>query len=104
MEGKSSVPLRSVATFVAKGQPVSQQQVTQGPGAAVVPGASPLLCPAGSAFRPQHNMSQGRLLEAEPACKKETEQGPSQRTSDYYRVDDSLPARFNHPGWFRGYR
>ncbi|XP_006028690.1 UPF0691 protein C9orf116 homolog [Alligator sinensis] len=49
-------------------------------------------------------MSQGRLLEAEPPCKKETEQGPSQRTSDYYRVNDSLPARFNHPGWFRGYR
>ncbi|XP_070614997.1 piercer of microtubule wall 1 protein [Erythrolamprus reginae] len=28
----------------------------------------------------------------------------AQRTSDYYRVSQELPARFNHPGWFRGYR
>ncbi|XP_022357572.1 UPF0691 protein C9orf116 homolog isoform X2 [Enhydra lutris kenyoni] len=26
-----------------------------------------------------------------------------QRTSDCYRVDDDLPARFNNPAWFRGY-
>ncbi|KAF7237230.1 hypothetical protein EYD10_16010 [Varanus komodoensis] len=27
-----------------------------------------------------------------------------QRTSDCYRTDPNLPTRFNHPGWFRGYR
>ncbi|XP_053138037.1 piercer of microtubule wall 1 protein [Hemicordylus capensis] len=30
--------------------------------------------------------------------------GDGQRTSDFYRVEEKLPARFNHPGWFRGYR
>ncbi|XP_038230528.1 UPF0691 protein C9orf116 homolog [Dermochelys coriacea] len=49
-------------------------------------------------------MSQGHLLEAFTTCNKEAEEGRSQRTSDYYRVNDNLPARFNHPGWFRGYR
>ncbi|XP_077630769.1 piercer of microtubule wall 1 protein [Crocuta crocuta] len=31
--------------------------------------------------------------------------GPAapQRTSDYYRIDRDLPARFNNPAWFRGY-
>ncbi|XP_067397703.1 piercer of microtubule wall 1 protein [Emydura macquarii macquarii] len=47
-------------------------------------------------------MSQEHLLEASTTCKKEAEEG--QRTSDYYRVSDNLPARFNHPGCFRGYR
>ncbi|CAK6433469.1 unnamed protein product [Pipistrellus nathusii] len=27
-----------------------------------------------------------------------------EKTSDYYRVDEDLPARFNHPACFRGYR
>uniref|UniRef100_A0A8D0BV87 Piercer of microtubule wall 1 n=1 Tax=Salvator merianae TaxID=96440 RepID=A0A8D0BV87_SALMN len=26
------------------------------------------------------------------------------RTSDYYRTEENLPARFNNPGWFHGYR
>ncbi|XP_009664111.2 piercer of microtubule wall 1 protein [Struthio camelus] len=26
------------------------------------------------------------------------------RTSDFYRVSDKLPARFNHPACFQGYR
>ncbi|CAI5794005.1 Uncharacterized protein PODLI_1B034865 [Podarcis lilfordi] len=34
--------------------------------------------------------------------KKDGEVG--QRTSDYYRVEPTLPRRFNNPGWFRGYR
>ncbi|XP_037653186.1 UPF0691 protein C9orf116 homolog [Choloepus didactylus] len=29
---------------------------------------------------------------------------PLEKTSDYYRVRENLPARFNNPGWFRGYR
>uniref|UniRef100_M3YKU8 Chromosome 9 open reading frame 116 n=1 Tax=Mustela putorius furo TaxID=9669 RepID=M3YKU8_MUSPF len=29
--------------------------------------------------------------------------GAAQKTSDCYRVDDDLPARFNNPAWFRGY-
>ncbi|XP_007662800.2 UPF0691 protein C9orf116 homolog [Ornithorhynchus anatinus] len=28
----------------------------------------------------------------------------SPQTSDYYLVSENLPARFNHPGCFRGYR
>lgn len=28
---------------------------------------------------------------------------PPPKTSDCYRVDDDLPARFNNPAWFRGY-
>ncbi|XP_006776587.1 PREDICTED: UPF0691 protein C9orf116 homolog, partial [Myotis davidii] len=31
-------------------------------------------------------------------------QPPLEKTSDYYRVDKDLPARFNHPACFRGYR
>ncbi|XP_005408533.1 PREDICTED: UPF0691 protein C9orf116 homolog isoform X2 [Chinchilla lanigera] len=27
-----------------------------------------------------------------------------EKTSDYYRVSEHLPVRFNNPGWFRGYR
>lgn len=27
-----------------------------------------------------------------------------EKTSDYYRVSEDLPARFNNPAWFRGYR
>ncbi|XP_059114986.1 piercer of microtubule wall 1 protein [Peromyscus eremicus] len=27
-----------------------------------------------------------------------------EKTSDYYRVSEQLPVRFNNPGWFRGYR
>ncbi|XP_010952757.1 piercer of microtubule wall 1 protein isoform X1 [Camelus dromedarius] len=30
--------------------------------------------------------------------------GPPEKTSDYYRVSEDLPARFNNPAWFRGYR
>nr|XP_030694271.1 UPF0691 protein C9orf116 homolog isoform X1 [Globicephala melas] len=29
---------------------------------------------------------------------------PPEKTSDYYRVSEDLPARFNNPAWFRGYR
>ncbi|KAM9642727.1 piercer of microtubule wall 1 protein [Trichechus inunguis] len=29
---------------------------------------------------------------------------PPEKTSDYYRVSEDLPARFNNPCWFRGYR
>ncbi|XP_055256291.1 piercer of microtubule wall 1 protein isoform X6 [Moschus berezovskii] len=28
---------------------------------------------------------------------------PPQRTSDYYRVSEDLPARFDNPAWLRGY-
>ncbi|XP_072816632.1 piercer of microtubule wall 1 protein isoform X2 [Vicugna pacos] len=31
-------------------------------------------------------------------------EAPPEKTSDYYRVSEDLPARFNHPAWFRGYR
>ncbi|XP_077163118.1 piercer of microtubule wall 1 protein [Paroedura picta] len=39
---------------------------------------------------------------AAPRPKEERPEGP--RTCDSYRVHESLPPRFNHPGWFRGYR
>ncbi|XP_036162864.1 UPF0691 protein C9orf116 homolog isoform X2 [Myotis myotis] len=39
---------------------------------------------------------------AEPA--EPEAQAPLEKTSDYYRVDKDLPARFNHPACFRGYR
>ncbi|XP_012637546.1 piercer of microtubule wall 1 protein [Microcebus murinus] len=29
---------------------------------------------------------------------------PPEKTSDCYRVSEALPARFNNPAWFRGYR
>ncbi|XP_058380438.1 piercer of microtubule wall 1 protein isoform X2 [Diceros bicornis minor] len=29
---------------------------------------------------------------------------PPEKTSDYYRVHEDLPVRFNNPAWFRGYR
>ncbi|XP_006863880.1 PREDICTED: UPF0691 protein C9orf116 homolog [Chrysochloris asiatica] len=29
---------------------------------------------------------------------------PPEKTCDYYRVSADLPARFNNPGWFQGYR
>ncbi|KAM5300570.1 piercer of microtubule wall 1 protein [Ctenodactylus gundi] len=29
---------------------------------------------------------------------------PPERTSDFYRVSEHLPVRFNNPSWFRGYR
>ncbi|XP_020837572.1 piercer of microtubule wall 1 protein isoform X2 [Phascolarctos cinereus] len=31
-------------------------------------------------------------------------EGYLEKTSDYYRVSHNLPARFNNPGWFQGYR
>ncbi|KAM5259685.1 piercer of microtubule wall 1 protein [Hipposideros larvatus] len=31
-------------------------------------------------------------------------QAPPEKTSDYYRVAEDLPVRFNNPAWFRGYR
>uniref|UniRef100_A0A8C3W613 Piercer of microtubule wall 1 n=1 Tax=Catagonus wagneri TaxID=51154 RepID=A0A8C3W613_9CETA len=39
---------------------------------------------------------------AEPEEPKAT--APPEKTSDYYRVSEHLPARFNNPAWFRGYR
>ncbi|KAM3825482.1 piercer of microtubule wall 1 protein [Vipera latastei] len=43
--------------------------------------------------------------EAAVAALRSAEEGSAaQRTSDLYRVSQDLPARFNHPGWFRGYR
>ncbi|XP_066466958.1 piercer of microtubule wall 1 protein-like [Tiliqua scincoides] len=49
------------------------------------------------------------MAQAAPLCPKasvpaEKEGSATQRTSDYYRVDENLPSRFNYPGWFRGYR
>lgn len=42
---------------------------------------------------------------AEPTAPTEpTAQAPLQKTSDYYRVNEDLPVRFNNPAWFRGYR
>ncbi|XP_004483256.1 piercer of microtubule wall 1 protein [Dasypus novemcinctus] len=41
------------------------------------------------------------------ACAEPVEQkakAPPEKTSDYYHVREDLPARFNNPGWFRGYR
>ncbi|KAM9069981.1 UPF0691 protein C9orf116 homolog [Sarcophilus harrisii] len=35
---------------------------------------------------------------------QKAEEGYLEKTSDYYRVSQNLPARFNNPGWFRGYR
>jgi hypothetical protein len=26
-----------------------------------------------------------------------------EKTSDYYRISEKLPVRFNNPGWFHGY-
>ncbi|ELW48399.1 UPF0691 protein C9orf116 homolog [Tupaia chinensis] len=40
----------------------------------------------------------------EPAELKAKATDPQEKTSDYYRVSADLPVRFNHPGWFRGYR
>ncbi|XP_008707694.2 UPF0691 protein C9orf116 homolog isoform X1 [Ursus americanus] len=40
---------------------------------------------------------------AEPPAPAPPAPEPPQRTSDYYRVDEDLPARFNNPAWFRGY-
>ncbi|XP_063172499.1 piercer of microtubule wall 1 protein [Candoia aspera] len=43
--------------------------------------------------------------EAAAASLRGTDEGSAApRTSDHYRVSEDLPARFNHPGWFRGYR
>lgn len=39
---------------------------------------------------------------AEPEVPKA--KAPPEKTSDYYRVSEDLPARFNNPAWFRGYR
>ncbi|KFO21531.1 UPF0691 protein C9orf116 homolog [Fukomys damarensis] len=39
---------------------------------------------------------------AEPGAPKA--EAPPEKTSDYYRVSENLPVRFNNPGWFRGYR
>ncbi|XP_034872532.1 UPF0691 protein C9orf116 homolog isoform X2 [Mirounga leonina] len=40
---------------------------------------------------------------AEPGAPAPPAPAPPQRTRDYYRVDEDLPARFNNPAWFRGY-
>ncbi|XP_057580452.1 piercer of microtubule wall 1 protein isoform X5 [Hippopotamus amphibius kiboko] len=42
---------------------------------------------------------QGCVELEEPEAK-----GPPEKTSDCYRVSEHLPARFNNPAWFRGYR
>ncbi|XP_043326092.1 UPF0691 protein C9orf116 homolog isoform X5 [Cervus canadensis] len=48
------------------------------------------------------------MSEEDPQVCAEPEQpkaGPQpEKTSDYYRVSEDLPARFNNPAWFRGYR
>lgn len=41
---------------------------------------------------------------APPPPTAPTTQAPLEKTSDYYRVNEDLPARFNNPAWFRGYR
>ncbi|KAM8803703.1 piercer of microtubule wall 1 protein [Rhynchonycteris naso] len=35
---------------------------------------------------------------------KPATQAPPEKTSDYYRVNEDLPVRFNNPACFRGYR
>ncbi|XP_054440765.1 piercer of microtubule wall 1 protein [Pteronotus mesoamericanus] len=48
-------------------------------------------------------MSEENLREcAEPV--EPAAQAPPLKTSDCYRVSEDLPARFNNPAWFRGYR
>lgn len=48
-------------------------------------------------------MSEGNPRErAEPVGP--AAQAPPEKTSDYYRVAEDLPVRFNNPAWFRGYR
>ncbi|XP_004714578.2 UPF0691 protein C9orf116 homolog [Echinops telfairi] len=49
------------------------------------------------------NMSQEdpQAMAGPPEQKAEA---PPEKTCDYYHVSDDLPARFNNPGWFRGYR
>ncbi|XP_054583121.1 piercer of microtubule wall 1 protein [Eptesicus fuscus] len=42
------------------------------------------------------------VVSAEPV--EPAAQAPMEKTSDFYRVDADLPARFNHPACFRGYR
>ncbi|KAM6431061.1 piercer of microtubule wall 1 protein [Liasis olivaceus] len=42
--------------------------------------------------------------EAATALRAADEGSAAQRTSDHYQVSKDLPARFNNPGWFRGYR
>ncbi|KAG8142100.1 hypothetical protein E2320_006731 [Naja naja] len=49
------------------------------------------------AEEPDPEAATAALQSAEESC-------TAQRTSDQYRVSQELPARFNHPGWFRGYR
>lgn len=50
----------------------------------------------------------GGMSEEDPReCAKPVEpaaQAPPEKTSDYYRVAEDLPVRFNNPAWFRGYR
>ncbi|XP_076996003.1 piercer of microtubule wall 1 protein [Tamandua tetradactyla] len=42
--------------------------------------------------------------ENSPECAEPKAKPPPEKTSDYYCVREDLPARFNHPEWFRGYR
>lgn len=37
-------------------------------------------------------------------CKEPAGPAPPEKTSDFYRVEEDLPERFNHPSCFRGYR
>ncbi|XP_065783164.1 piercer of microtubule wall 1 protein isoform X3 [Muntiacus reevesi] len=48
------------------------------------------------------------MSEEDPQASAEPEEPkagpPPEKTSDCYRVSEDLPARFNNPAWFRGYR
>lgn len=39
----------------------------------------------------------------EPKAKPKAKPVP-EKTSDYYRISEKLPVRFNNPAWFHGYR
>ncbi|XP_020772571.2 piercer of microtubule wall 1 protein isoform X2 [Odocoileus virginianus] len=57
---------------------------------------------------PRARGDRGGMSEEDPQACAEPEEpkaGPlPERTSDCYRVSEDLPARFNNPAWFRGYR
>lgn len=57
---------------------------------------------------PRARGNRGGMSEEDPQACAEPEEPkagpPPEKTSDCYRVSEDLPARFNNPAWFRGYR
>nr|XP_056716184.1 piercer of microtubule wall 1 protein [Euleptes europaea] len=49
-------------------------------------------------------MAQGAPRPEAPPAAAEGSPPEGPRTSQVYRVQEGLPPRFDHPGWFRGYR